>query len=466
MQRMGILAAIAICVAAFAWESCQNENCCRFPSPGVVLAQEVEPPSGQATQAEAPPGSSGTTVGQPATESSVAGEAAGASPPSGAQESPGPAQGQPETQAQTQPEAPPATPPPTGGQPAEPAAESPQPSTPPAETASQESVPPQPEVQTTPKAGEAVPSPEESPRPSLAEILAKLRPQEPEKFKKVGDICQVKVHRIEALHGFGLVVDMAELARAVGPASRVGSTAASILGQAAKPLPLGPAAEPSARREASPAADLKLVFSLLDQAPADDPFAIVPEPLWERRAVTVVAVTVTIPPEGAAKGDRLDCQLRSFEARSLSGGFLLPTKLYPPGPREGQPLGIAAGPIVSESTLRSAGERVIGGCLIQADITEQFLQDGKLRLILRPEYVDFLTAQEIADRINIELGLLAGKPLAKALGATAIEVELPPSFEANPVGFVTQVLRLPTHVPLEEPPAKPSLRPILPSSPR
>ncbi|MCS7238979.1 MAG: flagellar basal body P-ring protein FlgI [Thermoguttaceae bacterium] len=459
MQRVGIVAAICLCLAAFVWESCQNQSCCRFPSPGVVLAQEVGSSSGEAAPAQ-PAGSQASASNQsPAAGASTASE------------------GQPQpSQVES---APPSQPPamaPAAGQPAAPSAESqppaaPAPATPPATTGAPSETAPKVETQTPPKeapSAEAQPpaSAREAPRPSLAELLAKLRPQEPEKFKKVGDICQVKVHRIETLHGFGLVVDIAELARAVGTSARATTGAPPLLGQVIKPSPLSTAGEPLSRRESSPAADLKLVFSLLDQAPADDPFAVVPESLWERRAVTLVAVTVNIPQEGAHKGDRLDCQLRSFETRSLSGGFLLPTKLYPPGPREGQPLGIAAGPIVSETTLRAAGDRVVGGCLIQADIAEQFLQDGKLRLILRQEYADFLTAQDIADRINVELGLLAGKPLAKALGATAIEVELPAGFEPNPVGFVTQILRLPTNVPLEETPIRPTPRPALPSTPR
>jgi flagellar basal body P-ring protein FlgI len=284
----------------------------------------------------------------------------------------------------------------------------------------------------------------------LAEIIAKLRQQEPGKYRPVGEISQVKTYRVETLHGFGLVVDLTELARNVGASGRLSQPGITSLGSVLKPGTGATSAEPFRKGELVSAADLKAALALLDRTADDELLQAIPETLWERRAVTLVTVTVNIPPEGAHQGDRLDCHIRSFEPKSLSGGFLLPTKLYPPGPRDKAPVGIAAGPVVSESTLRAAGDRVVGGCLVQQDIQEEFVRDGKIRLLLKPEHASFLVAQDIADRINVEVGLFAGKPIARALSSSVIEVEVPPGFEDNPVGFVTQVLRLPSSVPVEQ----------------
>lgn len=439
MQRYAIFAGVALCLAAFALQSSRQDDCCRFPGVAVAFAQEAT------AEVSAPP-----SEGTEATPSSQ--QEAKTAPAEG-----GP-QGLPSEQAQDTPPAVEGTPPSTPQE--QPAAaqvgtEAPVPAA---------AQPPEAQARVAQPAEAALKGqPEEPPRPNLAEILAKLRPQDPEKYRKIGEISQVKIHRIETLHGLGLVVDLAEFAKALGSPARSGGVPSSALGTV---LGASPTATPSPgglRTPASPAADVRALLQLLEQKiSADDPTALVPEVLWERRAVTLVSVTVTVPPEGARKGDRLDCQVRSFEPRSIAGGYLLPTKLFPPGPREGQPVGIAAGPIVSDSALRTAGDKVIGGCLVQTDITEQFLQDGKIRLLLRSEHADFLVAQDIADRINVELGLLAGKPLAKAIGPGAVEVELPPAFEDNPVGFVSQLLRLPSSVPIEEPPTPSPGRSLLP----
>jgi flagellar basal body P-ring protein FlgI len=315
-----------------------------------------------------------------------------------------------------------------------------------------------------PAEGPPQPGTKPQPIPNLAELLAKLREQEPGKYRKIGEICQVKTYRIEVLQGFGLVVDMSELARALGSAGRGLPSATSGSGLGIKPGgALGLQESPRATEPTT--AEVKTLLSLLERAGEEDVLSAVPESFWQRRTVVLVSVTVTVPPEGARKGDRLDCQVKAFEPKSLAGCFLLPTKLYPPGPREGTPVGLAAGPVVSESGLRMGGDRVIAGCVVQQDIAETCVRDGKLRLLLRPEHADFLTAQDVADRINVEVGLFAGKPIARALSASVVEVDLPSGYEENPVGFITQLLRLPSSVPIEQP-AQPGLPKSIFSEPR
>ncbi len=459
MNRLAIFVGIILVIAASGLENGRNRDCCRFPGGRSSFAEEISAGVEEAAAAAAESSQEDSSEPQASVTQPEPTEKPAVVPtdPAG-------------NESQVQPEVP-----------SDPAAQPQMATDTRGEQAASEVAKnshDQPEVASVaqevsqPSAGQSsqpaveAESETQSLKPSLAEILAKLRPEDPEKYLKIGEICQVKVHRLESLHGLGLVVDLAEFAKALGTSARGGSAISSPIGSALG-LPATGAATPSPGRPGvTPAVDVKAILRLLDQAEADDPTTVIPEILWERRAVALVAVTVTLPAEGIRKGERLDCQIRSFEPRNIAGGYLLPTKLFPPGPREGEPLGIAAGPVVSESSFRSAGDKVLGGCVVQADITEQFLQDGKLRLVLRPEHSGFLVAQEVADRINLHLGLLTGKPLAKALSPSTIEVELPAGFEDNPVGFISQLLRLPSNVPIAEAGAPSVSRPVLPKSSR
>ena len=468
---------IGLVLAAFVLAGRRDQCSCQLPS--CSLAWAVESPSppeespakdqaqmGATQPSEDPSVSQDSNTTGSASEAASPGEQPGQpsaeTPPA---EQPAAAPAEPQPQPESRPASPPAEPasPPQEETSPPPIPEPEKPSSPPADQAqavspapaeeATEAKPqpqePAPEQPKEPKE-DPTPPPAEPPIPNLAEIIAKLRQQEPGKYRPVAEICQVKTYRVETLHGFGLVVDLTDLARSLGASGRTSQPAISSLGSPLKPGISSPVAESSRRGESPSSADLKAALALLDRTAVDELLEAIPESLWERRAITLVTVTVNIPPEGAHQGDRLDCQVRSFEPKSLSGGFLLPTKLYPPGPRDKAPVGIAAGPVVSESTLRTGGDRVVGGCLVQQDIQEEFVRDGKIRLLLKPEHASFLVAQDIADRINVEVGLFAGKPIARALSSSVIEVEVPPGFEDNPVGFVTQVLRLPSSVPVEQ----------------
>jgi hypothetical protein len=455
-------ALVGLAFAAFVLAGRREPNSCQLPSCSLAWAVENPASPQESSHAEAAGGSADAAASPPSqvSSSSEATSAGGQpeSPPAEKSQAEGPPASPGESQAQqkispapspTEPTSPPT-------QQNSPATASPAETTPSTPPDQPQPVPHVPPEQPT----ESKPNPEDQPSverpiPNLAEIIAKLRQQEPGKYRPVGEVCQVKTYRVETLHGFGFVVDLTELARSLGTSGRMGQSAVGSLGTALKPPTSLPTTEALRRVESLSSADLKAALALLDRTADEDLLQAIPESLWERRAVTLVSVTVSVPPEGAHQGDRLDCQLRSFEPKSLSGGFLLPTKLYPPGPRDKAPAGIAAGPVLTESSLRATGDRVVGGCLVQQDIREEFVREGKIRLLLKPEHANFLVAQDIADRINVEVGLFAGKPIARALSSSVIEVEVPPGFEDNPVGFVTQLLRLPSSVPVEQPSATP-----------
>lgn len=267
----------------------------------------------------------------------------------------------------------------------------------------------------------------------LVEVLSKMRQEAKGDCLTVGDICQVKHYEQDTLQGFGLVLDLEEIA----------SPAESDSGEEETP--------------SATAARLTQLLALLNSpAGADDAPSAELERFRGAGQVTLVAVTATVPPEGVRAGDRIDCEVRALGGESLTDGYLFLTQLWAPGPRKDGPAALAAGPTVTQSSVRSGPAKVLGGCVAEADVGDQFVIDQKICLILNEEHADFPVAQDVVDLINAEMEvhevaadqpLAARQPPAKALNRHNIEVAVPKQFADDPVAFVTKILRLETDVP-------------------
>ncbi|MFH1918453.1 MAG: flagellar basal body P-ring protein FlgI [Planctomycetota bacterium] len=261
----------------------------------------------------------------------------------------------------------------------------------------------------------------------VAQVLARMRQEVQGNRLIVGDICEVKHYEVDELQGFGLVLDLEGLA--------------------------GEKESTSTAEEATaaPAVRLTELLTLLNAPVGEgDVQPIVPEQFRAADQVTLVAVTAVIPPEGLKKSDRIDCEVRAVGGRGVQNGYLLLTQLSPPGPRKEGPAALAAGPIVAQSSVRSRPSKVSGGCLAMADISDEFVKDEKITLILGEEYADFPVAQDLVNLINTEMGIAANQPLAKASNRHNVEVTVPAEFAEDPVAFVTLVLRLETKIPAPE----------------
>jgi hypothetical protein len=269
---------------------------------------------------------------------------------------------------------------------------------------------------------------DEATKAAIAEWAKKLRAraQGEGPYLTVGDICQVKQYKQEALQGFGMVLDLeAALAE---EKSAVGEETAPAAGEAR----------------------LAELLELLNTPVAPGAAPAVPESLRGAGVLNLAAVTATIPPEGVRKGDRIDCEVRPLGGKSAGDGYLLTTQLYPPGPKTETPAGLAAGPIIRESAYRSGPAKVAGGCLIQTDLCDQFVQDGKITLVLDEEHATYPIAQDVVNLINGEMGVAMNQPLAKAPNRYNVDVTVPLAFTDDPVAFVTLILRLQTQIPAPE----------------
>lgn len=157
--------------------------------------------------------------------------------------------------------------------------------------------------------------------------------------------------------------------------------------------------------------------------------------------VAAVIVTAKLPPFAAA-GSRIDVVVASIgDAKSLAGGTLLPTPLRA---GDGQVYAVATGPVslgggfaaqaggsAVQKQHPTAG-RIPGGATVErAPATTLRLERLALSL-LSPDYA---TAAAIARAINAAFP----RPLAVALDAGTVEVEVPGPAQAAPAAFIAEL---------------------------
>ena len=157
--------------------------------------------------------------------------------------------------------------------------------------------------------------------------------------------------------------------------------------------------------------------------------------------VAAVMITADLPPF-ARVGSRIDVLVNSIgDADNLQGGTLLLTPLKA---ANGKVYAVAQGP-VSTGGFSSGGEggkfqknfptvgRIVGGAIIEREVTSNFNQKKTLSLALRR--FDFTTASRVAKAINVALYEQA----AKTLDAGTIQVEIPEKYSENIVGLVALI---------------------------
>lgn len=166
--------------------------------------------------------------------------------------------------------------------------------------------------------------------------------------------------------------------------------------------------------------------------------------LRDAKNVALVLVTARVPASGARRGDRVHCYVSALSAKSLAGGRLFLTPLTGPFPsRDPVVFAVAEGPISLDSPNTPTSGRVFEGCRFLQDFALPVGTDGRITLLLTPNYTGFHVAQEVADAINAELSIQNNRqPLARALDQVAIEVQIPPAYRNDVVNFLAQVLQV------------------------
>lgn len=150
--------------------------------------------------------------------------------------------------------------------------------------------------------------------------------------------------------------------------------------------------------------------------------------------IAAVAVTADIPPF-AAPGNTVDVTVTSIgDAKSLKGGFLIMTPLYPGANRKvayvvaqgsldvGGFEASSGGNSVSKGHMTAA--RIQGGGIVEASIPTELVFDG--RMFIELNEADFTTAERMAKAINGSYPQFA----ARALDGGSVELSLPSALSA------------------------------------
>jgi len=225
---------------------------------------------------------------------------------------------------------------------------------------------------------------------------------------RVRDYCRIKGQEENTLHGLGLVVGL--------PGTGDSSVA------------------PTTRALAQM---LKLMDSPVAGGAIDE--------LAKSKNVALVFVTATVPSAGARQGDKLNCSVSAaFNAKSLQGGVLMMTPLLGPRPGSKRVYALAQGPLHLDNG-QSTVAKVFGGCRLEEDFFNSFVQDDKITLVVKKNHAGFQTASEIAEllRTSPDFRQAGGgyvDDIARAIDQVNIEVTVPPNYRNEPAAFVTQVL--------------------------
>jgi flagellar P-ring protein FlgI len=176
--------------------------------------------------------------------------------------------------------------------------------------------------------------------------------------------------------------------------------------------------------------------------------------LTDAANVAMVAISATIPKEGASNGQRVDCYVTStFGAKSLKGGRLLISPIRMPNVNDLTVVGLASGPIVIEDAEVLTSGRVPNGIVLERDFRTQFIDmkhGNKVTLVIDAPHATFGVASHIVERINTELYPVLHLKPASALGPDRIEVAVPDLYRDDPVGFIAWLLDIDVMTPQTE----------------
>lgn len=163
------------------------------------------------------------------------------------------------------------------------------------------------------------------------------------------------------------------------------------------------------------------------------------------RNIAAVMVTADIA-SSVRTGDRIDVTVSSIgDARSLQGGFLLPTPLQA---GNGEIYAAAQGPVsIGGFVVRGGSSSVqqnhttVGmvpnGAIVEQEIPQNIVSENQVNLVLQQP--DFRTSAQIAETIN----QMFSPGIAHARDQATISVEVPLNYQNNLVGFIAELEDVP-----------------------
>lgn len=235
---------------------------------------------------------------------------------------------------------------------------------------------------------------------------------------RIADICRLKGQEENTIHGLGLVVGL----KGTGDGKML----------------------PTARSLA------RMMQQLGGQVGADQRGNFTLDDVDDAANVALVMVTATIPAGGARRGDKLHCQVAAINAKSLVGGVLMLTPLLGPRPDVPEVFALAQGQIaIPDKTIPTFG-MVSLGVKMEADVNTQFIENGKLTLLIDSDHASFSTAARIEEAINNfnsngqggAGGYSEQVVMADAKDSSQVEVTIPKQYLQAPVKFIDLLMEI------------------------
>lgn len=186
------------------------------------------------------------------------------------------------------------------------------------------------------------------------------------------------------------------------------------------------------------------------------------EELKDTKNVAIVAITATVPENGARDGEKLDVRVNSIgAASSLRGGRLYVTPLLGPthepyvaqnrGPdgrisEEFMPFAMAEGALIVEDATTPTVATIRKGATMEVNLpTEQIDRAGRVTLVLEDPSASWTMANLIAMKINGEWAndaVAGGGQVATAIDPKNVVVIVPPEQRGSPDGFIASIQNL------------------------
>ena len=157
--------------------------------------------------------------------------------------------------------------------------------------------------------------------------------------------------------------------------------------------------------------------------------------------VAVVSLIATIPKNGVRQGDRIDVHVMSLgDAGSLRGGRLFICPMQGPIP-DGGVFALSEGAITIEDPSTPTVGVIKGGCVMEVDLQQKYIDNGKFKLVLEDPAASWTTSSLVAKTIN---GAESenGETIAVAIDPKEVDVNIPPAERDRPDSFISRVQQL------------------------
>lgn len=157
--------------------------------------------------------------------------------------------------------------------------------------------------------------------------------------------------------------------------------------------------------------------------------------------VAVVSLVAHVPKNGVRQGDHLDVYITSLgAANSLRGGRLFICPMRGPIPNSGL-FAMSEGPVTIEDPSTPTVGVVKQGCVMEVDLQQQYVENGRFKLVIEDPSASWTMASLIARTIN---GAESenGETIAYAVDPKEVDVNVPPPERERPDSFISRVQQL------------------------